>query len=243
MQPGAIQVSASQSRCARRASPPEIGVERVYDNWINPEDPLMKAEAFETHYFKPVHLHMPTRLDDDLFFAICQANREYRIERTANGDIDIMPPTGGETGSRNARLNRLLGNWADRDGRGEVFGSSTGFALPNGATRSPDASWVKHERLTRLTPEQKRTFLPLAPDFVLELASPSDSVESLREKMDEYLANGTSMGWLLVPEERKVYVYARGEDVQCLENPTELSGDPLMPGFKLGLSKSWEPGF
>jgi Uma2 family endonuclease len=201
------------------------------------------VETFETPHLKPVHLHMPSRLDDDLFFAICQANREYRIERTAHGDIEIMPPTGGETGSRNSRLNRLLGNWADQDGRGEVFDSSTGFTLPNGATRSPDAAWVKRERLVRLTPEQKRQFLPLAPDFVIELASPSDAVDTLREKLQEYRVNGTTLGWLLVPEERRVYVYVAGADVQCLEDSQVLSGEPLMPGFVLSLSQIWEPGF
>jgi Uma2 family endonuclease len=195
--------------------------------------------------FPKVDLRMPpdTRLDDDLFFAICQANREFRIERNAKGDIQIMPPTGGETGRKGSELIADLVVWARQDGRGIVFDSSTGFNLPNGAIRSPDAAWVHRERLASLTDKQKRGFMPLAPDFVVELASPADRVEELEDKMREYQANGVRLGWLILPDQRRVMVYRPNADPQRLDNPTELAGDPVLPGFALDVSRLFAPGF
>lgn len=192
-----------------------------------------------------VKLHVPpdSRLDDDLFFAICQANRDYRIERDANGDIQIMPPTGGETGKKNSDLIIDLGIWARKDGRGLVFDSSTGFRLPNGSTRSPDVSWVLRKRLARLTAEEKRGFLPLPPDLVLELASPTDQVDALQEKMQEYQENGVRLGWLILLQQRMVYVYRPGVAPQCLNAPDHLTDDSLLPGLSLDLGSIWEPGF
>jgi Uma2 family endonuclease len=183
------------------------------------------------------------RLDDDLFFAICQANREYRIERTAEGDIQIIPPTGGQTGHRNTNLITDLNLWARRDAGGAVFDSSTGFDLPNGATRSPDVSWVRRERLARLSPAEKKAFLPLAPDFVIELGSPSDDLADLQGKMQEYQANGVRLGWLIVPARRQVYVYAQEAEVELLDNPQHVGGDPVLNGFVLELKRIWEPEF
>jgi Uma2 family endonuclease len=177
------------------------------------------------------------------FFAFCQQNRDLRIERTANGEIVIMPPAGGETGSRNAKLAVLLGVWAMQDGRGVAFDSSTGFDLPNGATRSPDAAWVLRERLGKLTPQQKRKFLPLCPDFVVELQSPSDTLDDLQQKMQEYIGNGTRLGWLLAPDTKTVYIYEHGAPLVQLEAPTQITGDPLLPGFVLNLVEIWDPGF
>lgn len=182
-------------------------------------------------------------MDEKQFFEFCQLNRDLRIERTAEGDLEIMPPTGGGTGSRNAILVHLLMGWTLRDGTGVAFDSSTGFVLPNGATRSPDASWVRRDQLVDLSPEQKERFLPLCPDFVVELRSPTDRLENLREKMREYLENGARLGWLIDPEERKVYVYEAGKEARSLENPGELSGDPVLPGFVLDLRHVWAPGF
>jgi Uma2 family endonuclease len=195
--------------------------------------------------FPKVDLRMPpdVKLDDDLFFAICQANREFRIERSATGDIRIMPPTGGETGRKGSELVADLVAWSREDGRGIVFDSSTGFTLPDGATRSPDAAWVRKERLAPLTDQQKRGFLPLAPDFVAELASPTDRVDELKEKMREYVANGVRLGWLIVPDARRVIVYRPDAGPHTLEDPESLTGDPVLPGFRLDVARIFEPGF
>ena len=194
---------------------------------------------------EPIHLQLRPILDmnEDEFFAFCRLNRDLRLERTAEGDLVIMAPAGGETGNRNARLNAFLTLWALNDGGGEPFDSSTGFILPNGATRSPDAAWVKRSRLAALTPEQKKQFLPLCPDFLIELRSPSDRVEAIQDKMREYLANGARLGWLLDPLERRVFVYRPGTVTECLENPTTISGDPELPGFVLDLTRIWAANF
>jgi Uma2 family endonuclease len=182
-------------------------------------------------------------MNSALFFDFCQANHEWRIERNAEGEILLMPPTGGTTSNQNALLNAALTLWSLRDGTGVAFDSSGGFDLPNGATRSPDAAWIKKSRLATLTPEQKKHFLPLCPDFVSELRSSSDRLKTLQEKMQEYLDNGVQLGWLLDTPNRRVYVYRPGQGVLCLENPTTLSGDPVLPGFVLDLVSIWEPNF
>lgn len=192
-----------------------------------------------------VILHWPQsmRLADAQFFEFCQANSELLIECTAQGDYEIMLPTGGETGWRNSRLIVLLSQWADQDGRGVVFDSSTGFVLPNGAIRSPDVSWVKKSKLAQLTPEQKRQFLPLCPDFVIELRSPSDNLKNLQDKMQEYRDNGAELGWLIDPEQRRVYEYQPDKEERLFEQPQFLSGGGLLKGFELNLSKVWDIGF
>lgn len=190
-----------------------------------------------------LHTHPVFEMSDELFYDFCQTNREWRIERTAAGDILIMPPSGWETGTYNARINAFLTMWALSDGTGVASDSSTGFDLPNGATRSPDAAWVKQSRLATLTPEQKKRFLPLCPDFVIELRSPSDHLKTLQDKLQEYLANGAQLGWLFDIPNRRVYVYRPGAAVECLENPATLSGDPELPGFVLDLAKIWESDF
>lgn len=150
-----------------------------------------------------------------------------------------MPPTGTETGDRDSEINMQLRLWAKRDGTGVAFGSSTGFILPNGAVRSPDASWVVRSRWTSLTAEQRRRFAPLCPDFVVELRSPSDSLRALQDKMQEYMNNWARLGWLIDPEQRRVYVYRPGASVQELENPEKVSGEPVLPGFVLDLREVW----
>jgi Uma2 family endonuclease len=183
------------------------------------------------------------RMTADEFFTFCQQNRDLRIERTANGEIVIMPPAGGETGSRNAAIGMFLRGWAMQNGRGVAFDSSTGFDLPNGATRSPDAAWVLRERLSKLTPEQKRKFLPLCPDFVVELQSPSDTLDDLQEKLQEYIDNGAQLGWLLAPDTKTVYIYKPGTPMERLDAPAQITGDPLLLGFVLNLAEVWDPGF
>lgn len=178
-------------------------------------------------------------MNDEEFTAFCQLNRDLRIERTSEGDLIIMPPTGGETGRRNFNLTVLFGEWVERDGTGIGFDSSTGFTLPNGAKRSPDLAWVRRTRWERLTAEEKEGFPPLCPDFVAELRSRSDDLEALQEKLKEYVANGAQLGWLIDPEERKVYVYRPNAPMECLENPKTLSGEPILRGFVLDLERIW----
>ena len=182
-------------------------------------------------------------MDEEQFFELCQINRDWRIERTAEGDLEIMPPTGGETSDRNSEINMQLRQWAKRDGTGVAFDSNGGFVLPNGATRSPDACWVRRERLANLTAEQKGRFPPLCPDFVVELRSPSDGLEGLQGKMREYMENGARLGWLIDPEERRAYVYEPGNEVRVSEDPDEVSGGTVLPGFVLDLRPIWAPGF
>lgn len=190
-----------------------------------------------------LHLLPAVEMDDEQFFAFCQQNSDLRIERTAEGDLIVMPPAGWETGNRNAGITSQLWAWAQRDGTGAVSDSSTGFILPNGATRSPDAAWVRLSRLRELTPQQKARFLPLCPDFVIELCSPSDSLPVLQAKLEEYLANGTRLGWLLDAPNRRAYVYRPGAEVEQLDYPPTLSGEPELPGFVLDLTLVWEPRF
>jgi len=192
---------------------------------------------------QPVHLRLPAgmRMDDEQFFDFCEANADYRIERNANGDIEIMPPTGGETGRRNSDLITDLNIWARQDGRGVVFDSSTGFRLPNGATRSPDAAWVSRAQLARLKDADKDRFLPLAPDFVLELASPNDDPVTLDAKMQEYRANGVRLGWLLIPVEKQVRIYRPATLPATLDAPASLDGDDVLAGLELDLTRIWEP--
>jgi Uma2 family endonuclease len=181
-------------------------------------------------------------LTDDQLVELCQLNSELRIERTAEGELLIMPPTVGETGAQESELNWQLRTWAKQDKTGVAFGSSAGFTLPNGAMRSPDAAWVRRSRLATLTRAQKQKFLPLCPDFVIELRSPSDSLRALQAKMEEYIANGAQLGWLLDPKERRAYIYRPQRQVERLENPATLLGDPELPGFVLDLREIWESG-
>jgi Uma2 family endonuclease len=189
----------------------------------------------------PFVLRLPESLNlsEDDFYEFCQLNRELKVERTAQGEIVIMPPTGGETGSRNSEINMQLRFWSKRDGTGAVFDSSTGFILPNGAERSPDAAWVLHTRLAQLSPESRKKFLPLCPDFVIELKSPSDRLENLQAKMEEYIQNGTQLGWLLDPDKRRIYVSVRGAPVRKVEAVISISGDPPLTGFTLDLKDVW----
>jgi Uma2 family endonuclease len=178
-------------------------------------------------------------MSDGQFFELCQLNRDLRLERTSQGDLVIMPPTGGETGRMNFSLTGAFGLWVHANGSGVGFDSSTGFTLPNGATRSPDLAWVRRSRWEALTPQQRQQFPPLCPDFVLELRSPSDALATVQAKMQEYLDNGAHLGWLIDPIEKKVYTYRPQAAVECLDNPQTISGDPVLPGFVLELGRVW----
>lgn len=180
-------------------------------------------------------------LTDDQLFELCQLNRDWRIEYTAQGELIVMPPTGGETGSQNAEITFQVQSWTRGNQTGVAFDSSTGFKLPNGAARSPDAAWVRRSRLAGLTREQKQKFLPLCPDFAIELRSPTDNLRAVLDKMQEYLDNGAQLGWLLDPLTRRVHVYLPQRSPEILEAPSTISADPLLPGFVLDLQKIWEP--
>ena len=179
---------------------------------------------------------------DEEFFRFCQANRDLRIERSAKGEIIVMSPAGGYSGYQSGEVFAQLRDWAAKDKTGVVFDSSTGFRLPNGGMRSPDAAWVLLSRLEKLSRREKEQFIPLCPDFVIEVASPSDDVSSLREKMDEYRKAGLRLGWLVLPASTQVEVYTPA-DVQLLASPQTVTGDPVLPGFKLELASIWNPPF
>jgi Uma2 family endonuclease len=179
------------------------------------------------------------QLSDEQFFQLCQDNRDLRLERSAKGDLIIMPPTGGETGNSNAGITAQLWLWNNLHKLGVVFDSSGGFKLPNGADRSPDAAWIPLEKWQALTPQQKERFLPLSPDFVIELMSPSDNLETARKKMQEYLDNGTRLGWLINRKTREVEIYRQGQVVEILTNPESLSGESILPEFSLNLTLIW----
>lgn len=178
-------------------------------------------------------------LTDEQFFQLCQANKDLRFERTVNGELIIMPPTGGETGNRNAGLTAQLWIWNEQYKLGKVFDSSTGFKLPNGADRSPDVAWVKLERWNALTKEQQRKFVPLCPDFIVELLSPSDSLKVGQDKMKEYIDNGARLGWLINRKSQQVEIYRQETEVEILQYPTSLSGEDMLPGFLLNLESIW----
>jgi Uma2 family endonuclease len=198
-----------------------------------------EAPARIEHAPLVVRLRPIIELTEERFFELAGLNRDLRMELTVDGELIVMPPAGGETSNRNAELTMQLRVWAKRDGTGVTFDSSGGFVLPNGAVRSPDASWVERSRFEALTAEQRRKFLPLCPNFVVELRSPSDSLGILRDKMQEYLNNGAELGWLIDPENRRMYVYHPESLVQELEAHATLSGDPVLPGFALDLREFW----
>lgn len=187
----------------------------------------------------PFPLRLSINLTDEQFWQLCLSNRDYRFERTAKGELIVMPPTGSDTGRRNIKITTQLEIWNSQSKLGVAFDSSTGFKLPNGAERSPDASWVKKERWESLTAEQQAKFAPLCPDFVVELRSPSDSLQNLQEKMREYINNGARLGWLIDTKNQQVEIYRPDRDVEILSSPQTLSGEDVLPGFVLELTEIW----
>lgn len=185
----------------------------------------------------PLTLNLDTvYLTDEQFYQLCQNNRELHFERTAKGELIIMTPVGGESGNREADLMIDLGIWNRQTGLGFTFSSSTVFKLPNGADRSPDAAWIRRQRWEALTSEQRRKFPPIAPDFVIELRSATDDIETLRQKMQEYMDAEVLLGWLINPQQQQVEIYRQRQDVEVRNLPTALSGENILPGFSLSLS-------
>jgi len=189
----------------------------------------------------PLTVNLPMQVEMTVveFYEFCQANRDLRIERSASGEVIIMPPAFSDTGNRNFNLALQIGKWAEQDGTGLGFDSSSGFTLPNGATRSPDAAWIRLERWNALTEEEQASFAPICPDFVVELKSSSDTLSRLQAKMAEYLENGATLGFLIDRKQRQVHVYRPNQEPKILENPDAVSGEPEMPGFQLQMARIW----
>jgi Uma2 family endonuclease len=189
----------------------------------------------------PMMIDLPwiVPMTEEQFYQFCLANRDLRIERNSSGEVIVMPPAFSDTGNRNFNIAAQLWNWTEREGTGLGFDSSTGFTLPNGATRSPDAAWIKLARWNQLTEKQKASFAPICPDFVIELRSKSDTVASLQKKMAEYLANGTILGWLIDRQNRQVHIYRPHQEPVILHDPKVIIGDPELSGFELVMEKIW----
>jgi Uma2 family endonuclease len=183
---------------------------------------------------------LATKVSDEEFAELCRLNPELQFERTSEGELVVMSPTGGKTGRRNLKLIVAFGVWAEKDATGQSFDSSTLFSLPNHARRSPDLAWIRNERWNQLTSEQQEEFPPLCPDFVVELRSKSDSLKSLNQKMQEYIENGAQLGWLIDPFQHKVYIYRPGELPEVLDNPETISGEPLLKDFVLDVQTLWD---
>jgi Uma2 family endonuclease len=200
----------------------------------------MSQLALPEAYRLPFKLNIQeTKLTEEQFVRLCQENPDLQLELTARGELVIMPPTGLETGQRNGKLTHFLVAWALADGTGIACDSSTLFTLPNGAKRSPDASWVRRERWDALPAKERAGFGLLCPDFVVELRSPTDRLADLQEKMQEYLDNGARLGWLIDPLEKRVYIYHPDQPVEVWDDPPAVSGDPVLPGFILHVRELW----
>ena len=219
------------------------GVIPVTTQTAKPRQEQAQAQPASPEPYGPIALRLPpnVQLTDDLLAELSSLNDALRLERNAQGELEILPPANPPTGRQNSRVTARLDNWAEIDDRGEVYDSSTGFTLPNGAIRSPDACWIRKSRLEELTEEQKEGPWRICPDFVIEIRSSSDTLRSLQRKMEEYIANGARLGWLIDPIGRRlrVYIYRPGADVEILERPESISGEPELPGFVLDLEFIW----
>lgn len=203
---------------------------------------VINSEIIQQTYFDEIKLEFGSflkKMNDREFLQFCRDNDDVLIEMNAEGDLEIMPGTGGLTDKKNSYLNRKLGNWAET-GTGVVFDSQTFFRLVNGAKRMPDVAWVKSERWASLSREEKEEIVPFAPDFVIELRSRTDVLKDLQEKIREYVENGVSLGWLISPQTKQIFIYRPEKEVEILENPSEISGEPLLQGFVLNLKEIWE---
>lgn len=173
------------------------------------------------------------------FWEFCAKNRKLRAELTKDGDVIIMAPTGFESSEENAEVVLQLAIWAKKDGTGKVTESNGAYVLPNGATKAPDAAWIRNERLEQFSTEERKRFLPIAPDFVIELRSESDCLTDLHEKMDEWIENGVRLAWLIDTRFKQVHIYRPDMPVEVLDDPSKVSGDDVLPGFELNLTEIW----
>ncbi|CAN5520085.1 Uma2 family endonuclease [soil metagenome] len=202
------------------------------------------ADTFVLEETKSVRLHFEfederRKMTPDEFWNFCAQNRKLRAELTKDGDVIIMPPTGFGTSDRNSELNLQLRLWAKEDKTGVATESNAGFILPNGATYAPDAAWTSKKRLEKFTEKEMEKFLPLCPDFVIELRSSSDNLKELQAKMDEYIENGVRLGWLVDPKNKQVHVYRPNVETKILDNPRSVSGEDVLKGFELNSAEIW----
>jgi Uma2 family endonuclease len=188
----------------------------------------------------PLRFRPETPMSDEDLMRFCAANDFLRVERDANGEILVMTPAGNNTGRKNTAIISALDAWAERDGRGYAFDSNTGFTLPDGSMRSPDAAWVQATRWDALSASDKERFSPLCPDFIVELRSPSDNLAELETKMERWIANGAQVAWLIDPERQVVAVYRRGERPEVHHHPTSVQGNGVVAGFELVMDRIWE---
>lgn len=201
------------------------------------EEKIDSRTGFYDQMF-PIALKINTKSwTDNEYFEFCQKHKDLRIETNKDGDLIIMPPTGAETGDRNAELTTQLRNWAKKDKKGKTFDSSTEFELPSGAKKSPDASWILKDRYNALTQKEREGFPPIAPDFVVELRSKSDRLKPIQDKMTEFIENGVRLGWLIDPYKKQVHIYRKNGEIEILENPKIVSGEDVLEGFELDLEE------
>ena len=193
----------------------------------------------DNHIPPPFIVNVEGVISGEQFEELCRVNRDLRMELTSTGELILMSPTGSKMGIHNAQLTHQLTSWANSNQTGFSFDSSSMFTLPNGARYSPDAAWINRERWERLTDDQQEGFAPICPDFVVEIRSRSDNLPPLESKMNEYIANGASLAWLIDPRRRLVYVYSKDKDVEIFDDPESVSGEPLLKGFKLELMRIW----
>lgn len=201
------------------------------------EEKLDTSVHFYAEKF-PIQLKINTKAwTDDEYFDFCQQHQDLRFETNKDGDLIIMPPTGGETSVKNSEIVIQLGIWARKNKKGKIFDSNVEFRLPNGAKKSPDASWILKERYNALTQKQREGFPPIAPDFVVELRSKSDRLKPIQDKMAEFIENGVRLGWLIDPYKKQVHIYRKNGGIEILENPKTVSGEDVLEGFELNLEE------
>ena len=187
----------------------------------------------------PIRLITEHPMSDEELMRFCAANETLRVEREPNGEILVMTPAGAKTGKMNIRISRLLDEWAEGDGRGVAFDSSTGFTLPDGSMRNPDGAWMLAERWNALSDEDQGRFAPVCPDFVIELRSPSDRLSDLQAKMEQWIANGAEVAWLIDPTEKTAIIYRPGAEPERVVDPSSVQGTGPIAGFELVMSRVW----
>lgn len=206
------------------------------------------ADSFIPHFVpaetKSLRIHFEfederRKMSADEFWEFCARNSKLRAELTKDGDVIIMPPTGFETSDRNVEIVMQLAIWAKADKNGKVTDSNGGFILKNGSVYAPDASWTRKKRLEKFSAEELKKFLPLCPDFVIELRSESDNLTDLKNKMTEYIENGARLGWLIDPKTKNVHIYRANGEIEILENSKMVSGEDVLHGFELDLTEIW----
>ena len=200
----------------------------------------MRVALPETGLPAKILLNSRHKLSDEEFWDFCVENPDLNIERTEQGEIVIVAPAGYESSFRSAEVSAQLRQWARTDGRGRASDSSAMFLLPSGAGLSPDAAWVSKPRLSLLTKKQLKKFIPLAPEFVVEVMSPSDRLRRMKRKMEQWIANGVQLAWLIDGDAKSIFIYRPGAAVEERHSVPHLDGEGPVKGFRLDLTDIWE---